>query len=314
MSENVKGIYLIIGGMFLFSIQDILIKTLVDQASLLQILFIRGIVGSSLIILYLFLMGKPLYFGSAYPKIAFLRAIIFFFGFLAFYIALASIPIAEAASIFFVSPFIITILSRIILKNQIGWHRVSAIIVGFSGTILIIKPSFETINWVMLLPLFSAMTYSLSMILAKLTRDKDSAFQQTLHLYLGSTVLSGICALFISGDQIILTENDTFSFLFRAWQFHDIKVSITLVGITFAGTIGALCLVTAYRIGSPTVLAPFEYTLLLNGLLMGYILFNEILDFYSIIGMVIIMISGCYIFIREGIKKMPLASEITMRN
>ena len=262
---------------------------------------------------YLRATGRPLNFGSGYPKVALFRSVTFFIGFLCFYYSLVSLPIAVAVSLFFVSPFIITILSRIILKNKIGWHRIFAIIFGFSGTLLIVKPGLSSFRWEMLLPLFAACTYSFSMILAKLTQDKDTAFQQTLHIYIGSIFFSAIFSFLLSGSDPSLSESNSMNFLLRSWQFYNPLITMCILAISFTGTIGILCLITAYRIGTPSVISPFEYTMLCGGLATGYIFFGEVLDLYSFLGMTIIVISGCYVFIREGVRKDPVATKISLR-
>ena len=90
-------------------------------------------------------------------------------------------------SLYFVSPFFITIFSHFILKNEIGIKRIFSIIVGFSGTLLIIKPDFTNIN-IYDISYYHGVYLCLSMTLAKKTSDKDSLFQQTFHIYIGSFI------------------------------------------------------------------------------------------------------------------------------
>ena len=125
---------------------------------------------------------------STYPKIAITRGLLFFFGFMLFYISISKINLAEATSLFFVSPFFMTIFSKLILKNYIGLNRIFSLLVGFSGTLLIIKPEFNNVNIYMLLPILCAFTYALSMTLAKKTSDKDNLFQQNLYFQGNHTV------------------------------------------------------------------------------------------------------------------------------
>ena len=96
-----------------------------------------------------------------------------------------------------------------VFKNPIGLNRVFAIAVGFLGTLLIVKPEFDTLNIYMILPMICAFTYSISMILAKLTSDKDSLFQQTFHIYLGTFVVGSLVYLFLNAfkDNLKYFEN-----------------------------------------------------------------------------------------------------------
>ena len=167
MNNNIKGLILIIIGMLFIITQDVLIKYTIHDASLMQILVFRGGIGFLLLCIYLIYSKQPIYFGTAHPYIAIFRGSTFFFGFTLFFISLSQITLAEATSLFFVSPFFITIYSYFILKTKIGLNRIFSIFVGFSGTLLIIKPEFNEINIYMLFPIIAASTYALSMTLAK---------------------------------------------------------------------------------------------------------------------------------------------------
>ena len=133
MTDDQRGIACLVFGMFLFSVQDIFIKAMADQASLIQIITLRGVIGGIVLLSYLRLTGRSMNIGSAYPVLSVIRAVLFFTGYLGFYVALAAMPLAEATSIFFVSPFFITILSWLVLKIPVGLYRLGAIIIGFIG-------------------------------------------------------------------------------------------------------------------------------------------------------------------------------------
>ena len=133
MSNDRVGIYFILLGMLLFSIQDVLVRQLSDYASLIQILFIRGIMGGLILLFYLKLTKRSISFSSSYPLLVISRVLLFFTGFLCFYFALGKMELAEATSLFFISPLFITILSKYIFKSEIGVYRICAIIVGFVG-------------------------------------------------------------------------------------------------------------------------------------------------------------------------------------
>ena len=91
-------------------------------------------------------------------------------------------------------------------------------------------------------------------------------------------------------------------------ELNRFNIIYRLIIIAVVGTAGIFCLVSAYRIGSPSANAPFEYVLLIYSLISGYIIFNETPDIYSLIGMGLIIISGIYVFIRESLKKRLIAT------
>ena len=313
MSDDRRGIYLILLGMLFFSIQDVLVRQLSDYASLTQIMFMRGIFGGLILLFFLKLTKRSISFSSSYPLLAISRVILFFMGFLCFYFALGKMELAEATSLFFITPLFITILSKFIFKSQIGVYRISAIIVGFVGVLFIVKPNSDGFNKIALLPIFTAFTYSVSMMIAKYTREKDSIFQQMLHLYFGGAVLAFVAWLIVPLIEFEPSQAKNLEFLIRDWSIYNSSVLLMLLGIAIIGSAGMLVLTSAYRVGSPPVIAPFEYIILIFAIGNGFFFFSEIPDIYSILGMLLITSSGLFIFIREGAKKESVALKTSLR-
>ena len=312
MSNNQYGVLFIFIGMLFFSIQDVLIKKIVLEVSIIQIIVLRSIIGLLMLSLFLYFTKRKITISSSYPLIAIFRGTLFFFGFTLFYIAVSKINLSEATSLFFISPFFMTIFSKIILKNPVGLNRVFAIIVGFLGTLLIIKPEFDKFNFYMILPIIAAFTYSLSMILAKLTSDKDSLFQQTFHIYLGALLVGTLTYLSINVSSNIGTES-MLSNLAKPLIFNDLIILFVILIISIIGSLGILLLIYAYRIGSPISNSPSEYVLLIFSAFNGFIFLGELPDFYSVIGMCLIVGSGLYIIFRENVKDKLVVSKTTLR-
>jgi len=308
MNNNQIGVILIILGMLLFSIQDAIIKHIVSNTSLVQIIVCRSIVGFLILSVFLYFSKRSINFSSSYPLVALTRGTLFFFGFTLFYISISQIPLAEATSLFFVSPLFMTIFSKLILKSSIGLHRTFAMLLGFTGTLLIIKPGYDTFNFFMVLPIITALTYSFSMVLAKKTSDKDSHFQQTFHIYLAGVVIG--VPLSLSYGWFFSDINNSF---LKPWEVSDIHIILSISVISVVGSLGIIFLISAYNIGSPMANAPSEYVILIFSFLIGYIIFREIPDIYSIIGIILIVFSGIYIFLRENVKKELVATKTTLR-
>jgi len=310
MNNNIKGLILIIIGMLFFIVQDTLIKVTVNDLSLLQILVFRASVGIIMIVGYLLYTKQAIVFTSAHPFIAIFRGFFFFLGFLLFFISIGKISLAEATSLFFVSPLFITIFSYFILKTQIGINRIFSIFVGFVGVLLIVKPSFTNINIYMLFPVFTACTYALSMTLAKKTASDDSLFQQTFHIYIGAFI-GGIffsTLIYFLDINFIILDN-----LNNPWIINDMKTIGIILTISILGSFGIISLIAAYRIASPIACAPCEYVHLLFSVLVGFFLFSEIPDFYSFLGIILIVSSGIYIVFRENVRNDLVVAKTTLR-
>ena len=312
-NNNPKGIILILIAMMVFSVQDGIMKHIFNFVSLYEVYLIRTVVSFILILIFLILTKKPIVFKSQYPILTLFRVILFFFGFSSFYISLTVLPLGTATALFFVTPFLITIFAYFFLKEEIGPRRWSAIAVGFVGVYITLNPDFSNFNYLSLLPILCAFCYSLSMIIIKKTSDKDSVYTQTFTFYIGAIIFS-IIFYFVMGDgKFNTTEHPAAQFIFREW-FVDIENSILfMVATGVTATLAFLLLFSAYSIASPAVVSPFEYSILLWSPLIGWIYFNEVPTLSTVIGILIIVSSGIYIFLREKAQDQSIVTDKPLR-
>ena len=312
-NNNPKGIILILLAMMVFSVQDGIMKYIFSFVSLYEVYLIRTVVSFGLILFYLKLTKKPIVFKTQYPLLTFCRVILFFFGFSSFYISLTVLPLGFATALFFVTPFLITIFAHFFLKEEIGIRRWSAVIIGFIGVYVILNPNFSNFDYLSLTPILCAFCYSLSMIIIKKTSDKDSVYTQTFTFYTGAIIISLIFYLFIGDGQYNNTNHPATEFIFREW-FANLESSMFLMIVTgVTASLAFLLLFTAYSVASPSVVSPFEYSILLWSSLSGWIFFNEIPSLSTIIGMIIIVLAGIYIFIREKAQDQLIVTEKPLR-
>mgnify|MGYP001220501280 CR=1 FL=1 len=312
-NNNPKGIILILLAMMVFSVQDGIMKYIFSFVSLYEVYLIRTVVSFALILFYLKLTKQPIVFKTQYPLLTFCRVILFFFGFSSFYISLTVLPLGFATALFFVTPFLITIFAHFFLKEEIGIRRWSAIVVGFIGVYITLNPDFSNFNYLSLLPILCAFCYSLSMIIIKKTSDKDSVYTQTFTFYFGAMFFSIIFYFVIGDGQYNTIDHPASQFIFREW-FVNLESSILFMVITgITATVAFLLLFTAYRVASPAVVSPFEYSILLWAPLIGWIYFEEIPSLNTVIGILIIVSSGIYIFIREKAQDQSIVTEKPLR-
>ncbi len=312
-NNNPRGIILILIAMMVFSVQDGIMKYIFNFVSLYEVYLIRTLVSFGLILIFLKLTKKKIVFKTQYPLLTFCRVILFFFGFSSFYISLTVLPLGFATALFFVTPFLITIFAHFFLKEEIGIRRWSAVIVGFIGVYITLNPDFNNFNYLSLLPILCAFCYSLSMIIIKKTSDKDSVYTQTFTFYFGAIIFSTIFYFLIGDGQYNTSDHPASQFIFREW-FVDLESSILfMVATGVTATVAFLLLFTAYSIASPAVVSPFEYSILLWSPLIGWIYFNEIPSLNTVIGIIIIVSSGIYIFMREKAQEQSIATEKPLR-
>ena len=312
-NNNPKGIVFILIAMMVFSVQDGIMKHIYNFVSLYEIYLIRTVVSFLLILLFLIITKKPIVFKSQYPLLTFTRVILFFFGFSSFYVSLTVLPLGTATALFFVTPFLITIFAHFFLKEEIGLRRWSAVVVGFIGVYVTLNPDFSNFNYLSLLPILCALCYSLSMIIIKKTSDKDSVYTQTFTFYIGAIIISIIFYFIIGDGQYNVSDHPASQFIFREWfvDFNSNILLMTATGVT--ATLAFLFLFTAYSIASPAVVSPFEYSILFWSPLVGWLYFDEIPSLNTVIGILIIVSSGVYIFMREKAQNQSLATEKPLR-
>ena len=312
-NNNPKGIILILLGMFVFSIQDSIMKYIYSFVSLYEIYLIRTLVSFVIILLFLKITKKPIIFKTQYPLLTFCRIILFFFGFSSFYISLTVLPLITATALFFVTPFLITIFAKFFLKEQIGPRRWLAVIIGFIGVYVILNPDLNNFDYMSLTPILCAFCYSLSMIIIKITSEKDSVYTQTFTFYLGAIIISVIFYFTFGDGQYNTIDHPASQFIFREW-FSNLENSMLLMIVTgFTASVAFLLLFSAYRIASPAVISPFEYSILVWSSLSGWLFFNEVPDLKTIIGIILIVCGGIYIFIREKAQDQSIVTEKPLR-
>lgn len=208
-----------------------------------------------------------------------------------FFWALHYLPLAEAIAIFFVEPLILTLLSPFLLRESIGWRRLSAVGIGFLGALLVIRPTFQDVGWPALLPLCAAVCFAFYLVLTRrLATGMDPIVMQ-----FQAGVGGGVTAALI---------------LFAGWGtgwLPDVIMPVVpsgpatamllLLGLIATG--GHMLVVHAFRRASASILAPFQYLEIISATLLGLLIFGDFPDAITWLGIAIIVGSGLFVFYRE---------------
>ncbi len=213
---------------------------------------------------------------------------------LIFFTALKTMPLANAIAIFFVQPFIVTLLAYAILGETFGWRRMLAIIFGFVGALLIIKPSYEAFGLITLLPVATAFLFALYAILTRwlLVNASDISASPVSMQF-----LAGFFGMMTMSVALVLGYVHEISFLTPTWPTAAQWQLLALLGII--GTSAHFLVVMAYARVSIAVLAPFQYLEIVGATVLGLMLFNEFPDLLTWLGIAIIVSSGIFVFFRE---------------
>ena len=311
--NNPKGILFIMVGMAMFSIQDALIKFVYADSALYELYFGRTLTAIILLIGYLVFSKQKIILRAHYPYLAFIRVICFFFGFSFFYVSLTFMSLAMANALFFSSPFFISILAMIFLKEKIGIRRWSAIIVGFIGVYIVLNPDFSNFNIMTLAPVVCALFYAISMTITKITSDKDNVYTQMIHLYIGAITISILFFIFTGKGQFNTFTDPTFQFIFREWFTNPTYAWPIIVVMGVIATFSFYFVFSAYSIASPSTVSIFEYSLIIWSIITGYLVFNNTPSIRTFIGVILIISAGMYIYIREKVKEQYIVTKNPIR-
>ena len=311
--NNSLAIFYIISGMTVFSIQDTLVRILSSEVSILQIMFLRSLIGLTILIILLKIVKIPVIISSQYPLLTTIRAILFMFAFLFYYIGLAYLPYAVTTALFFTTPFFITIFSKIFLKENIGLIRLMIIIYGFLGVVIIANPKIDSFNIFMIFPILCALGYSASMIIIKMTSDKDSVYSQTIHVYFSTLLFAPLVTYLGNSFSLKSENNEILDFVFRSWVLNSYTQYLIIFIVGVCVVAGFLLIFNAYRVGKPFVIAPFEYTILLWSIFYGWLIWDESVTLRSWIGMTIIVSAGIFLFYREKINDQKITTDHPFR-
>jgi len=312
-NNNPKGIVYILVGMAIFSIQDALIKFVYEDTALYELYFGRTLTAVLLLTSYLIFSKQKIILKTHYPFLTIFRVICFFFGFSLFYVSITFMSLAMANALFFSSPFFISILAMLFLKEKIGIRRWAAIFVGFVGVYIVLNPDFKNFNMINLAPVGCALCYAISMTITKITSDKDNVYTQMIHLYIGAITISILFFIFTGDGQFNTFTDSTFQFIFREWFTNPVYAWPIIIAMGITATFSFYFVFSAYSIASPSTVSLFEYSLIIWSIIIGYLLFNDIPSIRTFIGVILIISAGIYIYIREKAKDQYIATENPIR-
>ena len=313
LDNNIKAIILVVIGMFVFSIQDALIKVISGSVNIYVIYIVRSIIGLLAILIYCKLKNIKLIFKTHYPIITTLRVSGFFLGFSLYYFSLSKISLPEAVTLFFVSPFFVTIASKFIIGEKVGIYRWSLIFVGFIGVYLVLNPDFNNFNIYSLFPIFCAFFYAMTVVIQKKTSDYDNLFTQIIHTYISAIIFSIIIYIVLNNLTFSSNQLIEYNFILMSWGIPDIFSFFILVIIGFTGVIGFFSIFGAYRMGSPSTIAPYEYSLIIWSIILGYLIWNEYLSFRGFIGLFLILSASFFTLYREYILNIKINTDKPLR-
>ncbi len=313
------GIGFILLGMSVISVQDVLIKQLSGDYPLHQIVFVRSVVGIVFSFVLVWWEGGPAVLRTDKPGLHLLRALLVVVANMTFFAALAVMPLAEATALFFVAPLFITLLSIPLLGERVGPRRALAVVAGFIGVLLMLGPGLRGGEGgvhvaTALLPIVAALAYALMQMLTRRLGVTAKASAMAVYIQ-GTFILVGLGFWLFAGDGRYAADsgNQSVQFLLRAWRWPVGDDAYLFLGCGVASGIIAFSLSQAYRLAAAATVAPFEYVALPLAVFWGWLMWSELPDAWASAGILLIMGSGVYVFLRERRRGRPVSSKRPFR-
>ncbi len=301
-ATNLIAITCALGGTAGFVLHDVLIKSLSSGYALHQITFIRGIVAGLVTLAVLIpLEGGYRNLVTPFWRIHIVRGFLVVAANMAFYSALASLPIGEATAIYFIAPLVITALSAVVLGEHVGPRRWSAVFIGLAGVVLVVQPGMATFQMASLLPAIAAICYGVLQILTRVLGVKEKASTMSFYMQFTFMVFSGTVGLFFGNGWLSGSADPSIAFLTRAWIWPPSGDWPVLLGIGLIAAFSAYMLAQAYRLAEGGLIAPFEYVGMVMAIIFSIAVFGDWPNGLAWAGIFLIGASGLYVFFRETI-------------
>ena len=279
MKATSLPILLMIGAVFCFASMDATAKYLMKEIGPAQTIWARYTVQAVLV--SVFILPKINVYGRTnYPKLQFLRSVALMMATTLFFFSFSRLGLAEASAIFNISPVLITLGAFLFLREQIGPRRLIGIIVSLLGALIIIRPGTGVFSIYALLPLGAAIFYSTYSLATRFVGTDESPWTSLFY----SAIFGAICySIYIAFYWNPMSSN---------------AILLTII-IGLFGTAGHICLIRALTLGEASLVAPFIYINLLFTTTWGFVLFGNLPDFWTIVGALIIVAAGIYVWARD---------------
>jgi len=276
----VKAIILNLSAWVMLPIMDGFAKYLSSTLPVLQITWSRYFFTVVIVLPIMLVFFRKNLTWTEQPKLQLIRGLLLFCANILFFYSISIISLAKALTLAFIAPLIVTALSPVLLGEKVGFRRWVAVITGFIGSLIVIRPGFVEINLASIAALGTGVLYGFYLIVTRKLHNSDSPLLTLL--------LTGVVGVII-GSMIIPT----------IWVQPSITEWYMMFAIGFFASIGHLFLILSLKYADASKLAPFGYFEIVTNIIIGYLFFNNFPDYWHFLGLFIIISSGIYIFRRE---------------
>ncbi|WP_076484626.1 DMT family transporter [Rhodobacter aestuarii] len=293
--ENFRGSLLMVAAMAGFAMEDLFVKRLSQHMPVGEVLMLMGVGGTLIFAALALRKGDRLFSRDLLAPAVIGRNFGELVGTLAFVCAIAFTPLAEASAILQATPLAVTLGAALFLGEQVGWRRWSAIMVGFLGVLVVIRPGTEGFSILSLFAVVAVVGLAARDVITRRVPRSITSMQLATYGF-ATCIPAGALLLQFQGAFLAPSLTD-YAQLCAALVF---------------GTAGYYALIAAMRLGEVAVITPFRYTRLIFALIIGWTVFAEKPDIWTLVGGLIIVGSGLYTLARERARARAAAAAGTV--
>jgi drug/metabolite transporter (DMT)-like permease len=277
-SARLAGIGLMLLSIFMFSFGDAMGKFLVGTYSVGQLLWLRAC-AALLVLLPTMWKQRAEFTNLERPWLQLLRVVLSTLEVAAFFLATVYLPLADVITYYLACPIFVTALSGIVLGEQVGWRRWTAILIGFCGVLIALRPSSQTVSWPAMIALGGSLSFALLMLITR-------SLRATPDIVLVSSQFSGT---FLLGAAMLPI----------GWITPGAGSLVLFAAAGIISVAALLCVNRSLKLAPASVVVPYQYSMIVWAVIFGFVVFGDVPSISTMVGAAIIIGSGIYIFLRE---------------
>jgi drug/metabolite transporter (DMT)-like permease len=277
-SLHLVGIGFMLLSVFMFSCGDALGKYLVATYSLGQLLALRGC-AALLVLSPLIWRHRAQFYALERPRLQLIRVVLSTLDVAAFFLATIYLPLADVTTYYLACPIFVTALSAMVLREHVGWRRWSAILIGFSGVVIALRPSAQSLSWPAMIALSGSLCFSVLLLITRMLRATPDIVMATSQ-FVGTSLLGALIASF-------------------GWVTPSMGYLALFATAGCISVAALLCINRSLKLAPASVVVPYQYSMIVWAVMFGIIVFGDVPRPATIVGAAIIIAAGLYIFLRE---------------
>jgi len=277
-SARLAGIGLMLLSISMFSFGDALGKFMVATYSVGQLLMLRAC-AALLVLAPMVWRQRAEFWPIERPWLQLLRVTLSTLEVAAFFLATVYLPLADVVTYYLACPIFVTALSAIVLRERVGWRRWSAILIGFCGVLIALRPSAQTVSWPALIALGGSTSFAVLMLITRSLRGTPDIVLASSQ-FVGTLTLGALMSPF-------------------GWATPSLGSLVLFAAAGCISVSALLCVNRALKLAPASVVVPYQYSMIVWAVMLGYVVFGDVPSWATILGAAIIIGAGLYIFLRE---------------